>query len=64
MILERKWANGRTLMHNGSNTMFFAVIWAAPKRNCAIVVATNVGGDKAEQACDDAATQVAELWGF
>jgi CubicO group peptidase (beta-lactamase class C family) len=64
VVLERKWAHGRALMHNGSNTMFYAVIWAAPKRNCAVIVATNTGSNKADQACDDAATQVAELWGF
>jgi CubicO group peptidase (beta-lactamase class C family) len=64
VIMERDWAHGRTLFHNGSNTMFFAVIWAAPNRNCAIVVATNMGSSKGEDACDDAATQVAALWGF
>ncbi len=64
VVLERKWAHGRTLMHNGSNTMFYAVIWAAPNRDCAIVVATNIGSSKADDACDDAATQVAALWGF
>jgi len=64
IVLQRKWAHGAALMHNGSNTMFYAVIWAAPQRNCAIVVASNLGSDKAEQACDDAATEVAALWGF
>jgi CubicO group peptidase (beta-lactamase class C family) len=64
VVLNRKWAHGRTLYHNGSNTTFYAVIWAAPNRDCAIVVATNTGAAKADEACDDAATQVAALWGF
>jgi CubicO group peptidase (beta-lactamase class C family) len=64
VVLQRDWAHGRALMHNGSNTMFFAVIWAAPDRHCAIMVATNLGSDKADEGCDEAATKVAALWGF
>jgi hypothetical protein len=36
--------------------MFFAVIWLAPARNFGMVAAANQGGDKAEQACDAAAS--------
>src|SRR5690606_40734968 len=43
MVLEREWAGGRALMHNGSNTMFYVVVWMAPDRNCAVIVATNIG---------------------
>ncbi|MEW6306865.1 MAG: serine hydrolase domain-containing protein [Verrucomicrobiota bacterium] len=55
VVLERKWAGGRALMHNGSNTMFYVVIWMAPERNCAVIVATNVGVDAAFAGCDEAA---------
>ena len=42
-------------MHNGSNTMFYVVVWMAPEKNCAVIVATNVGIDAAFDGCDEAA---------
>jgi CubicO group peptidase (beta-lactamase class C family) len=56
MVAERKWADGRVLTHNGSNTMWFCVAWLAPKKDFAVLVGTNAGGDAASKACDDAAT--------
>jgi hypothetical protein len=36
--------------------MFYVVIWMAPERNCAVIVATNIGGSEAAFAgCDEAA---------
>lgn len=58
VVLERKWAGGLALMHNGSNTMFYVVIWMAPAKNCAVIVATNVGADKAFAGCDEAAAKL------
>src|SRR5881394_1261655 len=55
MVLKRAWANGRALMHNGSNTMFYVVVWMAPEKNCAVMVATNIGVDAAFDGCDEAA---------
>jgi CubicO group peptidase (beta-lactamase class C family) len=55
MVLKRPWANGRALMHNGSNTMFYVVVWMAPEKNCAVVVASNIGVDEAFAGCDEAA---------
>src|SRR5207248_11347893 len=43
VALKRAWANGRALMHNGSNTMFYVVVWMAPEKNCAVIVASNIG---------------------
>jgi CubicO group peptidase (beta-lactamase class C family) len=61
IVLERNWAGGRALMHNGSNTMFYVVVWMAPERNCAVIVATNVGGANAAFAgCDEAAGKLIE----
>ena len=42
------------LTHAGSNTMWFAVTWVAPRRDFAVLVASNQGGDGAEKACDEA----------
>jgi CubicO group peptidase (beta-lactamase class C family) len=58
VVLEREWAGGRALMHNGSNTMFYVVVWMAPDRNCAVIVATNIGRDKAFAGCDEAASKL------
>jgi hypothetical protein len=53
-VLERSWAGGTALNHNGSNTSWFATIWIAPARNFAILVATNQGDKQAEKANDEA----------
>jgi CubicO group peptidase (beta-lactamase class C family) len=60
MVTERDWAGGRVLTHAGSNTMNFAVVWMAPNRDFAVLVATNQGGEKAEEACDKAAAALIE----
>ena len=54
VVVARPWAGGTTLMHNGTNTMWFAVMWIAPAKDAAFVAATNIGGKQAEQACDEA----------
>ena len=55
-VVERSWAGGTALMHNGSNTSWYATIWLAPARNLAILIATNQGDKQAEQACDHGAS--------
>lgn len=53
-LTERPWAGGTVLTHAGSNTMWYCVVWAAPKRNFAVLSVTNIGGAEATRACDDA----------
>lgn len=57
--MQRPWAGpeGRrdVLFHNGSNTMWFAVVWMAPEKDFAVLAACNQGGREAEKACDEAA---------
>jgi len=55
IITKRSWAGGTALTHAGSNTMWYCVVWAAPNRHFAVLSATNVAGDEAPKACDDAA---------
>jgi CubicO group peptidase (beta-lactamase class C family) len=55
LAVPREWAGGLALTHTGSNTMFFAVIWLAPAKDFGVVVATNLGGRRAEQGCDKTA---------
>ena len=54
-ITHRQWADGKVLTHTGSNNMNFAVVWMAPKRNFAVLVASNQGGEDVAKACDEAA---------
>lgn len=61
-VLDRPWANGRALMHNGSNTMFYVVIWMAPEKNSALVVASNTGADAAAKGADAAASKLIEQY--
>ena len=52
--LRRRWAGGTALMHNGENTMFYAVMWLGPGADTAFVAAANADGYDAIDACDDA----------
>ncbi|MBI3879271.1 MAG: beta-lactamase family protein [Verrucomicrobia bacterium] len=52
VVLKRGWGGGEVLMHNGSNTMNYTVLWLAPKRDFAVVVCTNFGGAGAAEAAD------------
>ena len=52
--LHRRWAGGIALMHNGDNTMFYAVMWLGPGANTAFVATANADGYDATDACDDA----------
>jgi CubicO group peptidase (beta-lactamase class C family) len=62
VILQRDWAGGTTLWHNGSNTMWYIVMWLAPNKDFAVIVATNIAGPDAEQGCDEAATAMVGKW--
>jgi CubicO group peptidase (beta-lactamase class C family) len=61
-VLKRPWANGRALTHNGSNTMFYVVVWMAPDKNCAVIVASNVGVDEAFGGCDEVAGKLIDQY--
>ncbi len=56
IVAERSWAGGAALNHAGSNTSWYAVIWLAPARNFAILIATNQGDQVAARATDRAAS--------
>jgi CubicO group peptidase (beta-lactamase class C family) len=62
VILQRGWAGGTTLWHNGSNTMWYMVMWLAPKRDFAVITVTNIAGGDAQQGCDEAATAMIQKW--
>jgi CubicO group peptidase (beta-lactamase class C family) len=62
VAIERPWAGGTALMHNGSNTMWYAVMWLAPEKDFAVLTATNVGGARAETACDELTVAMIDKW--
>lgn len=53
-LLQRNWAGGPVLTHNGSNLLNYSVVWIAPKKNAALMGTTNIGGEDAFRAADDA----------
>lgn len=50
--LQRGWGDGTVLTHNGTNTTNYAVMWLAPRRDFAVVVCTNIGGDGVDGMVD------------
>ncbi len=49
---QRSWGGGQVLSHAGSNGMNYSVAWVAPRRNFAVLAATNCGGEEAPKALD------------
>lgn len=54
LVLQRDWGGGTVLNHGGDNTMNFANVWVAPRRDFAILVCVNQSGDTAFKASDEA----------
>ncbi|OYV06012.1 MAG: penicillin-binding protein, partial [Verrucomicrobiales bacterium VVV1] len=52
--VERSWAGGTALTHNGTNTMNYAVMWLAPDKKFAAVAACNIDSGIGAPACDAA----------
>ncbi|HUF63078.1 MAG TPA: serine hydrolase domain-containing protein, partial [Verrucomicrobiales bacterium] len=52
-VAERSWADGPALTHMGSNTMFTAVLWIAPERGFAAMVAANISQEAAAAGCEE-----------
>ena len=55
--VDRRWARGRALNHTGTNTLWYTTVWMAPRRDFAVIVLTNVGGDDAHKASDEVANK-------
>ena len=62
VVLKRGWAGGNALMHNGSNTMWYLVMWLAPEKNFAVIAATNIAGPEAQKGCDEVASAMIARW--
>ena len=56
---EHDWAGGSLIWHNGSNTMWYALLMLIPSKNAVLAFVTNDGAiRKAEKAFNDAAKQI------
>ncbi len=62
VVVKRGWAGGNALMHNGSNTMWYVVMWLAPEKDFSVVVGTNIAGPDAEKGCDEVAAAMIQNW--
>jgi len=58
MILQRDWASGRSLQHNGSNELNYAEIVLAPGPRFGVLVATNQGPGVMSNPTDPAAARL------
>lgn len=56
IVTTHPWAGGNVLVHNGSNTMWFAAVWIVPQKNVAYLAVTNQGMPAGQAACDAAIT--------
>lgn len=61
-LAQRPWAGGTAWTHNGSNTMWYCMIWLAPQKGFGVLVTTNAGGPAASQACDEACAELIRAW--
>jgi CubicO group peptidase (beta-lactamase class C family) len=61
IVAQRGWGGGTVLNHGGDNTMNFANVWVAPKKNFAILVCVNQSGDTAFRASDEAVGALIKL---
>ncbi len=62
VIVDRPWAGGRVLVHDGSNGMWYAMLFIAPEKNLAFMVATNMGNEDAVDACHEAAAAMRDRY--
>jgi len=57
-ICERGWAHGNAFTHAGTNKQNYCIVWIAPARNFAVLVATNRGGEDAFGPLDKLCAQM------
>jgi CubicO group peptidase (beta-lactamase class C family) len=56
--IQLDWAPGPLISHNGSNEKNLAQIWLEPQRDFAMVLVTNIGGSKANEALNALAPEL------
>ena len=61
VVTTRSWAGGRVLMHDGSNTAWFAYLWIVPEDDCALLVCCNQGGPTGRKASESSAEKLIDF---
>ncbi len=61
VVKESPWKRGKALWHNGSNTMFYMVVWVVPEDNMVAVVAVNAASPAARIGSEEAVTALVGL---
>lgn len=59
--MERKWAGGPVLYHNGSNTTWYCIVFVVPKKGFCVMAAANVFSTASIKACGDAVWEAAKF---
>jgi CubicO group peptidase (beta-lactamase class C family) len=62
-VYQPVWATEPLITHNGSNTMNLASVWLRPSRDFAMVMTTNVGDTKADDALKALAEALYRVYG-
>jgi CubicO group peptidase (beta-lactamase class C family) len=62
VVMERSWAGGKALWHNGSNTYWYVNVWLAPVKDFAVIVATNIDVSDANDGTDAVAVAMINKW--
>lgn len=60
-IVQREWAGGTVLSHNGSNNMWYVSVWVAPEINRAFIAGTNSSDANTATICDNSIGQLIVL---
>ena len=58
--VEAQWSNGPALMHPGITPWSYCLVWIAPARHSAVIVATTMGPPRGKRACDDIVERLAK----
>lgn len=61
IVVRRSWAQGEAQTHSGSNTMWYATVWVAPKLNRTFMVATNSSDKNSHALCDKMIAELIEI---
>lgn len=62
IVTTRDWANGPVLTHVGSNNLWTAETWLAPKKNLTFTAVTNRGGNTAHETTATAIDWLVETY--
>lgn len=61
VLVRRSWCDGWILMHDGTNGLWYAMVWVAPECDWAFAAVANQGGEPGARACGDSIRLMLEL---